>query len=564
MTKGSKGRRGRAEAARHAEAAERFLKVGKSGEALRSLQAAVRLVPDDADILARFGYSLLLTRNLRQAVEVLRRAIALRPDAAEVHEHLGVALQLIGDDESAIASYREAVRLSPDLGRAQGQLGELLFAKGRRSEAATALGRASAIEPGTPRARYLGALAHFAMDRLGEAEEELRQALALDPSNDKALQLLGLILQLAGQAKESEALFERAIQVDPLSANAYNGLVTSRKFTETDRPWIERILSQLESTDWQRKFAPVEVERRRMTLHFAAGKVMDDLGDYAAAMKQFDAANRIRRGLVPFNREAVERRVDRFIKRFTPEHLANRATIGNDDRTPILIVGLPRSGTSLLERIVSSHPEVRGRGELDFWNECGPRWADAEPVALAKVADQLRGDYLRLLRGGAPDTIRATDKMPFNFYWVGLVHLLFPNAIILHCRRNPADACLSIYMTLFAVVWDFQSSMADLSTYHRLYSRLMDHWRAVIPSNRLMDVDYEDIVGEPEKTARSVIEFCGLDWNPACLHPEKNRQAVATASHWQARQPIYRSSVERWRHYEPWIGELRELIGPPT
>jgi hypothetical protein len=153
--------------------------------------------------------------------------------------------------------------------------------------------------------------------------------------------------------------------------------------------------------------------------------------------------------------------------------------------------------------------------------------------------------------------------MPFNFLWIGLVRLLFPNARFIHCRRNPIDTCLSIYSTQFTQSWGYASDRGDLAFYYRQYLRLMEHWRAVLPSDRLLDVDYEDATAAPEETARRLIAFCGLEWDPACLQPERNPDAVKTASTWQARQPIYRTSVERWRNYEPWIGELRLLLPDP-
>jgi len=297
-----------------------------------------------------------------------------------------------------------------------------------------------------------------------------------------------------------------------------------------------------------------------MMLHFAAGKAFDDLGDYATAMSHFGAGNGIRRQLAPFSLGAVEKRVESIIARFTPEFFANHAKLGDDDPTPILIIGMPRSGTTLLERIISNHPKVRGGGELEYWNERGQDWVDAEPKRLAEAADHLRRGYLGVLRGGALDVPRATDKMPFNFFWAGLVHLLLPNARIVHSRRNPVATCLSIYTIPFSTTVAFASGLDDLASYYRLYRRLMDHWRAVISPNRLIEVDYEDVVAETESSARRLVSFCGLEWDSACLRPEENRDAVKTASHWQARQPIYRSSVERWRRYEPWIGELRELL----
>jgi tetratricopeptide (TPR) repeat protein len=561
MTKGSSRRHARAEGARQVESAKRLLKAGKSAEAVTLLIAADRLAPGDPDVLASLGSACLGVGRFRQAVDVLRRSVALRPTVGEVHHDLGRALQALGDYELAIVAYREAVALSPELAIAHGSLAELFFQKGRRKEAASSYEKAAALAPGTPIARYQKAMALLATDRLGEAEEELRQLLSMDPANTRALELLGLILQISGKLSEAGATFERILERNPISASAYQGLVSSRKFSEADRPWIQKILAQLESTDWQRRFSPIDVDRQLIMFHFAVGKIHDDLGDYADAMNHFDAANRVRRRLGPFNREAIERRVERLIARFTSEFLAHRSTLGGDDRTPILIVGMPRSGTSLLERVVSSHPRVRGCGELDFWNERGPKWMDADLAALAKEAGRLREDYLRLLGVAGTDVIRATDKMPFNFFWVGLVHLLFPNAVIVHCRRNPIDTCLSIYMTPFVAVWDFASGMEDLASYYRLYRRLTDHWRAVIPSDRLVEIDYEDLVAEPERAARSLIAFCGLEWDPSCLHPELNPEPIATASAWQARQPIHRGSVERWRRYEPWLRELRELRG---
>jgi hypothetical protein len=223
---------------------------------------------------------------------------------------------------------------------------------------------------------------------------------------------------------------------------------------------------------------------------------------------------------------------------------------------------MPRSGTTLIERIISSHPEVRGGGELSFWNQRAPAWVDAPTDRLAAEADAIREEYLGVLRRIGPNALRVTDKMPFNFLWVGLVRALLPNARMVHCRRNPVDTCLSIYSTNFR--GGFVSDRAGLVEYYRHYRRLMDHWRAVLPADRLLDVDYEDAIRAPEEMARRLIAFCGLMWNPACLRPDRNADIVRTVNLWEARQPIYRGSVERWRNYEPWIGELRSLLSDDT
>jgi hypothetical protein len=222
---------------------------------------------------------------------------------------------------------------------------------------------------------------------------------------------------------------------------------------------------------------------------------------------------------------------------------------------------MPRSGTTLVEQIVSSHPEVGAGGELNFWNERGAAWhrqgaATSETTFLNRAA----ADYLRVLRAIAPRAARVTDKMPFNFLWAGLIHLAFPRAVIIHCRRAAVDTALSIHQTHFHPGLAFPTGGPELVAYFRSYQRLTDHWRSVLPPDRFIEVDYEDLTREPEPVIRRIIAACALPWNDACLHPEDNPRAVKTPSKWQTRQPIYRNSVARWRRYEPWLGSLRELL----
>jgi tetratricopeptide (TPR) repeat protein len=530
-------------------------------DAIGPLWEAARLAPDDAGVFNDLGVAYMAALRFPEAITWLRRSIASQPNVGDTHYNLGLALQHMGDDEGAIVAHRRAVTVSRELAAAHGQLADLLWEKGMRSEAIAAYERAYASGPTTTLGRLSKVKALNAENRDREAEEELRQLIACDPSNSLAHVLLGRLLQEGGRFDEATASFERAIALDPWQTNAYHGLVSSRRLTEAERPWVDRIVTRIAAGDWQRRFGPVIAEHHRMLLHFAAGKALDDLGDYADAMNHFHAANGIRRRLFPFDRKEIEHLTDKLIARFTSEFFARHSALGHDDETPVLIVGLPRSGTTLLERVVSSHPKVQGCGELTFWSERGPAWAHADPDRLGRAGAQLRGRYLRALRRGAPGALRATDKMPFNFFWVGLVHLLFPKARFVHARRNPVDTCLSLYTTPLTARWGFASEPSDLAWYYRQYVRLVDHWRAVIPADRLLDVDYEHLVREPQGTARRLIAFMGLEWDSACLRPEENRDAVRTASSWQARQPIYGSSIERWRHYEPWIGDLCVLLG---
>jgi tetratricopeptide (TPR) repeat protein len=563
MTKSSSGRRARAESGRSLAIAQRLLGAGKYKDAIEPLLESARMALADAGIRNDLGVAYLATRRFSDAVTWLERSIALQPDVGVTHYNLGLALQHLGHDEAAILEYRDAVALSPELAGAHAQLADLLWDKGMRSEAVSAYEQAYAAAPASTLGRLCKVKALSAANQTREAERALRELIASDPSSSMAHVLLGRLLQETGRFDEAIASFEQAVKVDPWQTNGYQGVASARRITDADRPWVTALVSRIEAKDWDQRFAPTVANRHRMMLHFAAGKAFDDLGDYAEAMSHFHAANRIRGELYRLDLRELEQRVGRLVARFTPELFSRHAALGSDDETPVLIVGMPRSGTTLLERILSSHSRVRGCGELDFWNERGPVWANAEPERLGTAAAQLRTDYLAVLRGDAsdkPQAARATDKMPFNFFWVGLVHLLFPRARIVSSRRNPLDTCLSLYTTGFTADWGFASTTGDLASYYRLYERLMHHWRTVIPSDRLLDVDYEDVVAKPEETARRLIAFVGLDWESACLRPDTNEDAVRTASNWQARQPIYQSSVARWRRYEPWISELRELL----
>jgi hypothetical protein len=302
-------------------------------------------------------------------------------------------------------------------------------------------------------------------------------------------------------------------------------------------------------------------DEERMGLHFALGKAHDDLGDYAEAMQHFDAGNSVRCRSLRFDRAGFAAALDRQIERFTPELLEQLTGLGSTDARPLLIVGMPRSGTTLVEQIVSCHPAVAAGGELSFLGSHGHGWECAEGSGFTPdAARSLAAAYLALLRKIGPSATRVTDKTPANYLRLGLIRVLLPNARIIHCRRHPVDTCLSIYSTLFASTIDFVGSKADLVFCYRQYVRLMDHWRAVLSPERFLEVEYERLIADRETETRRLIAFAGLDWDDACLQPERNDRAVMTASTWQARQPVYGSSVERWRRYEPWLGELRELL----
>jgi len=262
----------------------------------------------------------------------------------------------------------------------------------------------------------------------------------------------------------------------------------------------------------------------------------------------------------PYSAAAHAAGIDRQIDAFTAEFFSRNAALGCDWEVPILILGMLRFGTTLIEQILSSHPDVAAGGELAFWGERAAGFRiESGNIDRAWVEAAAR-EYRVLLTDISPTARRVTDKRPQNFHYVALIHAVFPRARIIHCRRHPVDTCLSIYFQSFARRMDFAYDRADLLSFYRQYSRLMAHWRDVLPADRLFEVQYEELVADRELWTRRMIGFCGLDWDEACLHSERNQRPLRTASVWQARQPVYGTSVARWRHYEPWLGPLGSLL----
>jgi tetratricopeptide (TPR) repeat protein len=450
-------------------------------------------------------------------------------------------------------AYNRATELLPSLSEAWFRAGALVYTMGLRKEAIGCFKRAATTGRKSQWGRLGAARALLTEDRDEEAERLLRQALALDPANAMAHDLLGNVLAESGRFDEAYDCFARAIALAPLLAGSYYDLVRCRRITGADEGLLARMEAALAT--------PGLAAAQRLRVHLALGKAADDLGDYRMAMQQFDASDAVRRGSASFDSVAFDAEIDHMIARCTSDLIARAGELGSDDATPIMIVGMPRSGTTLLEQIVSSHPEVGAGGELNFWNERGAAWRRAGPAGNeAPFLNHAAAEYLGLLREIGPKAARVTDKMPFNFLWAGLIHLALPRATIIHSRRAAIDTALSIHQTQFHLGLAFPTGGAELVAYFRSYRRLTDHWRRVLPADRFFEVDYEDLTRAPEPAIRRIIACCGLEWDDACLRPERNPRAVKTPSKWQTRQPIYRHSVERWRGYEPWLGPLSALL----
>lgn len=534
-----------------AEAA-RLRDAGRSVEALNAMRRAAALSPDDPAVLHDLGLDSLTLGAAADAAQAFRRMVALKPDATMGFFHLAMALERLGQVGEAAAAYGRALELKPRFVEAHYQLGLLLDHSGARADAAERLRKAAALAPQTRIGRLAQAQACLCVrDHVG-AERMLKQTLAAHPGDEVALDLLGTLMADAGRFDEAREAFEQLLAVAPHRAGAWYDIVRCRRIQPADAPMLERMDAALSRPD----LSPTERNR----LYLAAGKALDDLGDPQGAMAAFDAADRERRRENSFDLKAFNGLVDGLIARFQPGLFQSPVAGASGDPTPMLILGMPRSGTTLAEQILSCHPDVAAGGELPFWTRAASLGdLTGGEMLMSDRLQAIAGDYLRELRAISPDAARVTDKMPFNFLWVGLIRLAFPNAVIVHCRRSPIDTALSVHMTHFGPGFYFPTGGPELVGYIRAYQRIMDHWRRVIPSEGFVEVDYEALTAEPEVHIRRLVDACGLPWDEACLHPERNARRVATASKWQARQPIYRSAVERWRKYEPWLGALQVL-----
>ena len=547
--------------------ATRALAAGDRPRAIVSLEAASRLAPAHAPIHHDLGFLRLQEGRPSEAVAALRTALELDPTFAQASLCLGCALQELGDAAGAESAYRRTLSLQASA-LAHICLGALLDARGETAQALDAFRAGAACQPGTLWSRLAAVRALVADDRDLEAEPTLRELGEAHPANGMVHEMLATVLANTGRFDEARQCYELAIAAAPALAGCYYDLARCRRVTAADATLVERMQGAL--------LAPEATADTRAKVHLALGKALDDLGDPQTAMQHFDAADTARRTVSRFDVHDFERRIDRLIAHFTPARFARDSATAQDAAyeanaphnigdTPILIMGLPRSGTTLLEQVLSSHPQVYAAGELAFWTKNGSRWDAATrhtPEAPAPPADVARwaAQYLTLLQQLAPGSPRVTDKMPLNILWAGLIHQALPHATLIYCRRTPVDTALSIHRTYFNPHLAFPTGGTELVATIRAVRRLADHWRAVLQPDRYLEVDYEALVSDPEPTIRRVTAACRLPWDATCLQPQLNARVIKTPSKWQARQPIHRAAVDSWRLYAPWLGSLAALL----
>jgi tetratricopeptide (TPR) repeat protein len=574
-----------------------FFDQGKFEEALDHYERAIALQSDFAQAHSNRGNAFLRLKRFSEAEPCYRRALELQPNFADGWNNLGTCLREMGRLDDAETTYRKALDLQPNNPDTLDNLALALKDMSRLDEAAELMRRALVIDMARD-----SFYAHYAVilldqERFDEAAEALNSALAINPNNHDAINQMGRVafekgdlegsllhcrralhlkpdladaynnmgnaLKELGRLKEAHEAYLEALRLDPSITGVYVNLADSKSFTPGDPHLaaMEALAAKpggLSTTD-------------RLQLDFALAKAYADLKDHARSFKHLLAGNAAKRATLKFDETAALAFFDRIKEVFTPALIEAKSGAGNLSPMPIFVIGMPRSGTTLVEQILASHPMVHGAGELKTLNDVVNTLQDGagNPLAFPEIVPALDGDalrqigarYLAEVRKLAPNGERVTDKMPSNYYFAGLIHLALPNAKIVHCVRDSVDTCVSCFSKLFTGEQIHTYDLAELGRYYKRYEQLMAHWRRVLPNERMLDVQYEEVVADLETQARRILEHCGLPWNERCLSFHRTDRPVRTASATQVRQPIYNSAVGRWKVYEKDLGPLLAALG---
>lgn len=545
----------------HAKLAQALRSQGKYDEAINTYGKAIALDPNSADLHNNLANVLRDKGLLDKAIEEYVTAVRLKDNDAVTCLNLGNALKEKDLFAAAAVAYERAVQLDPQCYEALHQMGFALASLNRFDEAITSHRRALSLMPNDPRAHEaLGATLLFKHD-MAAAEASFRRSLALGSETATAWHGLGSALKCLGKFDEASACFRRALAINPEGASFFKGLVATGRQV-ADAGDVQRLAALLE----QPGLPAIE----RVWAGFSLGKLLDEADRYDEAFACYSAANLLFRETRAnagehFDAETLGQTVDRMIQSFGPEFFAQRRDWGDRSELPVFVVGMPRSGTTLVEQIAASHPEVFGAGELPEISRLALSLSKSGDLATGKSwtaeaiakASKFHVRYLQSLGGSAR---RVIDKMPGNVFHLGLIATLLPSARVIFCRRDGRDNCLSCYFQQFAknnLLYTYD--LRDCARQYLETERLTGHWLRTLPV-RVLEINYEEMVADQEGQSRRLIDFLGLPWDPACLEFHQTERQVVTASLWQVRQPIYTRSVGRWRHYERHLGPLLDVL----
>jgi len=536
--------------------------LGRFGEAAAHYQRALTLKPDYAEAHNNLGIALKEQGKLDEAIAHYQHAVALKPGYAEAHNNLGNGLKQQGKLNEAMAHYQRALALKPDYAEAHNNLGIALEEQGKLDEAIAHYKRAVAVKPGSADIHNNLGNVFKQQGKYGEAIAHYQRAIALKPDYAEAHNNLGIALKEQGQFDEAQRASERALQLAPRNGLYYRQLFDGMRVVAGDRG-----LAAAEKLAEDMASLPVGDQKE---LHFALGKAYADLKQRERSFRHFLEGNALKRREFVYDEPGMLGFLDRVRAVFTAELMHSKRDLGNPSMVPIFIVGMPRSGTTLVEQILASHPEVFGAGELTEFSKAvtslgmsngALSYPEAVPALSAEELRQLGASYLDAVVAAAPVAERITDKMPGNFSFVGLIHLALPNARIIHMRRDPIDTCLSCFSLLFTGDLPYGYDLGELGRFYRAYQTLMEHWRQVLPAGVMLEIRYEEVVADIERQARQIVAYCGLEWDDACLAFYKTQRPIQTASATQVRQPIYRTSVGRWKRYQHFLQPLIKELG---
>lgn len=521
-----------------------------------SYRKLAQLAPDDAKAWRDLGHALVQLVRTDEAIEAYRRAANLAKSDSASWTDLAVRLIHRGqpaDLEEAIVSSRKAISLAPNDAEGHNNLAVALGLLQRRDEAVKAAQMAIKLAPQSSQPWMNLARIHVLSGDVDSALEAYEKGAELAPDVDLFYRSLASLLTEVGKFNDAIPFLRRLYERHPKNLGMLGRFIRYQKFTGVDDPLLLKARSAVDAAG--------DKEEGVSMLCFALGSILDKMEQYAAAFGYYARGNRIRAQTLHYDREAHHRYVDSIVQMYDADTIAKLRLLGNPSETPIIIVGMPRSGTTLTEQIIAAHPQVAGGGERGYWGAHEPKEVVPDQALINSIAQGCLRDLASI--PGADQARKTTDKMPGNFLRVGLIHAAFPNARIIHVRRHPVDNCLSIFFQSFNEHHPYSFDLENLVHYRQEYERLMQHWREVMPTDRYFEFDYEDLVADQEGMSRKLIDFCGLEWDDASLNYHQNKQVIKTASMWQVRQKIYTSSVARWRHYEPHIQPLMALLENP-
>jgi len=570
---------------------------GRHAAAAELIRAAIAVNPAEAAYHSNLGTILQAQGNLDEAAECFERALALKPGWAEVHSNLGNILQAQGKLDAAAVRQERALSLKPDCTEAWSNLGNIRQAQGKLDDAVAYYERALALKPDFADAHNNLGNALATLDQIDSAVAHYERALVLKPEWAYAHNNLGNALTIQNKIEDATEHYQRALVLKPDYANAHNNLGNifkeQGKFDDAmahygraiaiQPDYAEAHLNRAEIRRFQHgdaDLAGLEALASRddlsaekaLYIHFALAKALDDVGNYAQAFEHLRTGNTLKRGLIDYEEARVLELFQRISTVFNRGLFDCRHGQGHPSSVPVFVVGMPRSGSTLIEQILASHPQIHGAGELtalEKMEASGAFTAGVPQIPFPESIAALDGAalrrlgqaYLERLPAAASGKIRIVDKLLGNVFRIGLIRMMLPNARIIHITRHPMDTCVSCYSKLFTSGLYFSYDLAELGRYYRAYSELMAHWRSVLPPGAMLEVSYEDVVDDLEGQARRLIDYCGLPWDDRCIHFHQSGRPVRTASAVQVRQPLFRRSLQRWRRYQAGLGPLLDELG---